>query len=94
MQPEPPDSGILSYYVAVTPHLSLPGGLGPPGITASPSKPRTCQEGLTTNPLNAGFWWLWNPAMGHWAWTLVWLCVQASNALCVPEFSHLHSRWG
>ena len=28
--------------------------------------------------------------MGPWAQSLVWLCVQASYALCVPEFSHLY----
>lgn len=51
--PESPDSGFLSHYVAVTPHPSLPGGLGP-GIRAGQCRPRTCQEGPITCPLHAG----------------------------------------
>lgn len=40
--------------MAVTPYLSLPGGLGPPSARAGWSRPRACQKGPITYPLNAG----------------------------------------
>lgn len=47
---EPPDSGFLSHYVAVTPHLSLPGGLGPQAPGPARPSPGLVRRALPPGP--------------------------------------------